>query len=65
LRLADIVDVANELAKIVEGRGLAEYTSNQEFRWGVERALEIIGEAMNQALKSDPQLVTVIPMPGR
>jgi uncharacterized protein with HEPN domain len=61
LRLADILDVTDELAKIVEGRDLTEYTGNQEFRWGVERALEIIGEAMNQALKSDPQLIAVIP----
>ena len=61
LRLADILEVADALARIVDGRNLTEYTSNQEFRWGVERALEIIGEAMNQALQSDPELITLIP----
>lgn len=39
-----------------EKRNFFEYQSNKLLRRGIERELEIIGEAMNQALKLDPNL---------
>lgn len=61
LRLADILDVTTDLSSVVQGRSFEEFAANQEFRWSVERALEIVGEAMSQAVKSDPRLIDVIP----
>ena len=39
-----------------EKRNFIEYQNNKLLRRGVERELEIIGEAMNRALKLDPNL---------
>jgi uncharacterized protein with HEPN domain len=61
LRLADILDVTTDLSRIVLERSCEEFSTDQGFRWSVERALEIVGEAMSQAIKSDPHLIDVIP----
>jgi uncharacterized protein with HEPN domain len=37
-------------------RNFFEYQKNQLLRRGIEREIEIIGEAMNRALKLDPDL---------
>jgi uncharacterized protein with HEPN domain len=37
-------------------RDFFEYQSNKLLRRGIEREIEIIGEAMNRALKLDPNL---------
>ena len=37
-------------------RDFFEYQKNKLLRRGIERELEIIGEAMNRALKLDPEL---------
>ena len=54
--LTDMLTAATDLQRIVAGRTFAEYTTNLEFRWSVERGFEIIGEALTQLRKLDPQL---------
>lgn len=47
----EIESFLNELPK-----GYATFCNNTMFRRGVERNIEIMGEAMNQALKINPEL---------
>lgn len=60
-RLRDIINVCDRLAAVVTGREFAEFQQSDEFRWSAERALEIVGEAMAHAVKSDPDLILAIP----
>ena len=60
-RLRDAVAAAEMIATGVEGRTYDDYLADPWFRAGVERQLEIIGEALNQALRNDPDLSTTIP----
>lgn len=48
------IDSINEY--LGEKRNFFEYQNNKLLRRGIEREIEIIGEAMNQALKLDPNL---------
>lgn len=56
--LNDVLNAINEIEFFLESRP-REYTTfcnDLLFRRGVERNIEIMGEAMNQALKLDPTL---------
>lgn len=48
------IDSINEY--LGEERNFFEYQQNKLLRRGIEREIEIIGEAMNRALKLDPDL---------
>ena len=48
------IDSINEY--LGEQRNFFEYQNNKLLRRGIEREIEIIGEAMNRALKLDPDL---------
>jgi uncharacterized protein with HEPN domain len=48
------IDSINEY--LGEKRNFFEYQNNKLLRRGIERELEIIGEAMNRILKSDPTI---------
>lgn len=48
------IDSINEY--LGEERNFTEYQQNKLLRRGIEREIEIIGEAMNRALKLDPDL---------
>ena len=48
------IDAVNEY--LGEKRNFFEYQNNKLLRRGVEREIEIMGEAMNRALRLDPDL---------
>lgn len=55
--LADIVKAAEEVASFVgEKKNFRRFQRSAMLRAAVERKIEIIGEAMNQALKLDEHL---------
>lgn len=54
--LFDIVDRCDALRSYVTGRTFADYESDRMFRSAVERELEVLGEALRQALTVDPAL---------
>jgi uncharacterized protein with HEPN domain len=43
--LDDIIDAIDLLRRLVEGRTLETYRSEEPLRWAVERGLEIVSEA--------------------
>lgn len=60
-----LFDIDNAIAEIncfLEGRAknFFEYQQNLILKRAIERELEIIGEAMNRVIKSDPSLVNEI-----
>jgi uncharacterized protein with HEPN domain len=53
--LFDIDTSINSIFEYLEGkRNFIEYQENKLLRRGIEREIEIIGEAMNRLLKFDP-----------
>lgn len=56
--LTDILNSISEIESFMEDRPrqFATFCNDTLFRRGVERNIEIMGEAMNQALKIDPTL---------
>lgn len=56
--LEDILNSINEIEFFMEGRPreYETFCNDLLFRRGVERNIEIMGEAMNQALKINPSL---------
>jgi uncharacterized protein with HEPN domain len=55
--LYDIKTSLDSIDEYLSGkRDFFEYQNNKLLRRGIERELEIIGEAMNRALKIDPEL---------
>ena len=53
--LTDVQMAANALTRFVSGRTLAEYLQNELLRAGVQWQFAIIGEAISQLPKIDPQ----------
>jgi len=58
--LYDIRLACEALVEFTRNRSLEDYEADLLLRSGVERQLEIIGEALNQALKIDPTLTEEI-----
>lgn len=58
--LRDILDAIGFLQSFVTGRNLDELATDLGFRYAVERALEIIGEAIAQLAKSNPDVAARI-----
>jgi len=51
------VSISSIFEYLGEQRDFAEYVNNKLLRRAVEREIEIIGEAMNRALKLEPDLL--------
>jgi uncharacterized protein with HEPN domain len=60
-RLRDAVLACEELATYTHGRTLSDYETDRGLRRKVERVLEILGEAIGQAVRIEPSLVEAIP----
>lgn len=61
--LYDIQTSINSIEEYLEGkRDFSLYLSNKLLRRGIERELEIIGEAMNRILKIDSGLNWLMPV---
>ncbi len=52
--LHDLLEACGTIAEFVEGKTYEDYAANLLLRSGVERQLAIIGEALNQALRLEP-----------
>src|SRR4051812_34584171 len=52
--LVDTRTAAEKIAAITGPRSLADYISDQQLQWAVERGFEIVGEALSQLAKIDP-----------
>jgi uncharacterized protein with HEPN domain len=58
--LFDMDQAADLIAEFVAGRGFGDYAANPMLRSAVERQFEIVGEALNQALRRAPELGSLI-----
>jgi hypothetical protein len=58
--LHDIRDSALAITDYVSGQGRDAYAANRMLRRAVEREFEIIGEAMSQLAKRDPDIAAAI-----
>jgi uncharacterized protein with HEPN domain len=59
--LWDAHNAAENVLRFTKGRTFEEYTGDVLLRSGVERQLEIVGEALNQMSRLDPELASRIP----
>ncbi len=55
--LADVLAASEAIEMFVRGETLETYLADPKLRSAVERQFEIIGEALNQGRKADPDLV--------
>ncbi len=60
-RLHDALTACHAVQEFAEGRTLAEYEQDLMLRSAVERQLEIIGEALGQARRTDDNLEARLP----
>ncbi len=60
-RLRDALLACEELVMVTEGESSVDFAQDIKLRRTVERDLEIIGEAINQALRIEPELIDAIP----
>jgi len=58
--LFDIAESCDLITRFIAGKNFSDYTHDPLLRSGVERQFEIIGEALNQALRYDPKLAASI-----
>jgi uncharacterized protein with HEPN domain len=58
--LFDIKQAANLLLRFAKGKTLAEFTDDPLLRSAIERQFEIIGEALSQLSKVDPDTAATI-----
>ena len=58
--LFDIKQAADLLLRFSRGKTLADFTADPLLRSAIERQFEIIGEALNQLLKIDPDTAAAI-----
>ncbi|MDQ3540213.1 MAG: DUF86 domain-containing protein [Chloroflexota bacterium] len=59
-RLLDALSATREIQDFVEGRSLDDYLNDRKLQLPVERLLEIVGEALNIAVRLDANLVDSI-----
>lgn len=59
--LLDALNACQAISSFTNGKDFAEYERDLLLRSGVERQLEIVGDALNKALSSDPSIVKLVP----
>ena len=59
--LWDALSAADQVADFVAGKDFSAYRSDALLRSGVERQMEIIGEALAQMARRDPDTANLIP----
>jgi len=59
--LYDIIKACEAILHFIEGKIYTDYENDLLLQSGVERQLMIIGEALNQAIGSDPEISELIP----
>jgi uncharacterized protein with HEPN domain len=59
--LWDAIRAAGLLAEFTRGKSFSDYEADDLLKSAVERQFEIIGEALNQLAKADPEIATSIP----
>lgn len=55
--LFDVIQAAQRVQRFIHGRSYADYLADELLRAGVERQFEIMGEALNQLRRQNPELV--------
>lgn len=63
--LADVLDATRSIERFRQGLDLAGFRTDELVRSGVERKLEIVGEALNRLSRDHPELASQIPDIGR
>ena len=63
--LADVLDAARSIERFRQGLDLDGYRNDELVRSGVERKLEVVGEALNRLSREWPELESQIPDIGR
>ena len=58
--LWDAQNAIERIERFAAGKTFAEYEADEYFRSAVERQLEIVGEAMNQLRRVDPETAIAI-----
>ena len=61
IALEDVLEAGTTIAQFLRGRSLADYENDRMVRSAVERQFGIVGEALNRALRADPDLIGLIP----
>ncbi len=59
--LFDIQEAISRINKFLEGKAFEDYSTDLLLRSGVERQLEIAGEALSQLAREDPLTASLIP----
>jgi uncharacterized protein with HEPN domain len=59
--LWDAASAAEQAQSFAAGQSFDDYLANAMLRAAIERQFEIIGEALNQLSRVDPQLASAIP----
>jgi len=59
--LSDALAAAQTIERFIGSKSFEQYQADDLLRSGVERQFEIVGEALNRALKTDPGLPARIP----
>ena len=57
----DALSAADRIARFVADRGFEDYAEDELLRSAVERQFEIIGEALSQLRRADPETASSIP----
>lgn len=55
--LHDVRQAAEDIAEFASGKSLDEFRADKQLRMAVERGFEIIGEAMSQLRKTEPEML--------
>jgi uncharacterized protein with HEPN domain len=63
--VADALTACGLVQQFLEGQTYERFVSDQLLRSAVERQLEIIGEALNRAVRADASLADAIPQSSR